>query len=323
MTRKKKVEEPKPEEIILEKNHADQQEINYLKLKHIFDNSIVSQLCQPFESEAPTNTVKYLEMVEKDSQIGIVALKEKFLNVGTSQVSCSYTKEQMEKLIDNGIDGHSNTESILMREMSFNLNKQYIEYLSSLASISHRKTYTLKDKIFEFVFKVLKQKYVKITKIKNAKDFIVKILYETNTIASKCRYGFGDFIICNGKIANILSINSTDVFIHNNSSYKGTIYNYGKFANVSVYVDPYMSYDDNRILIGRKREHHDEPGIFCMFYKNSFSLEDINLSSPENTSDNKNTDCRKILQIRYAMTTLGDHPENLYSMINVDLKNFK
>ncbi len=81
----------------------------------------------------------------------------------------------------------------------------------------------------------------------------------------------------------------------------------GKVAGITIYVDPFMKYDDKRILLGRKN-NPDQPGIIFVPY---LMAQSISLISESTWAP------RMLLRSRYAVTEVGFYPHKQYMTIVV------
>ena len=100
------------------------------------------------------------------------------------------------------------------------------------------------------------------------RKLISKILNASNYIATEGRIGPAQYVVTNGNLAAALqdiagytTLNPTKSKI----SGTGQLYPVGQIGDISIYVDPYMKYNDNRILVGRKNQP-DQPGVVFIPY---------------------------------------------------------
>jgi len=87
----------------------------------------------------------------------------------------------------------------------------------------------------------------------------------------------------------------------------GQLYPMGTIGDVQIYVDPYMLYSDNRMLIGRKN-NPDQPGIVFVPY---LMAQQISLLSEATFAP------RMLLRSRYAIAELGWYPQKQYMTVRV------
>ena len=137
------------------------------------------------------------------------------------------------------------------------------------------------------------------------KRIMALILGAGNVVMQRGRRGPANFIVTNIKMATALQTNAqytfsplTNTFNQNN----GSLYPLGTIAGMTLYVDPNMTYEDTRVLIGRKGAT-DEPGVvFCPY----LIAESVKLIT-EGTGAPK-----VIIKSRYALVDAGFHPQTQY-----------
>jgi hypothetical protein len=102
------------------------------------------------------------------------------------------------------------------------------------------------------------------------RKLISKIFSLSHYIAVRGRRGAGNYIITNSLIGAILQdSNSFTNYSHNTLLNGGQPYQIGNIGGVMVYVDPYMSWNDTRVLIGRGNKEITEPGMTLVYNKES------------------------------------------------------
>ena len=142
-----------------------------------------------------------------------------------------------------------------------------------------------------------------------------KVLMASNVITQRNRgRGGATFIVTNMQLATAMqdaSQYNLAAMNNNLSQNSGSLFAIGTLAGMTIYVDPYMSANDNRILVGR-RGQDVEPGIKFMPYAMAESVSII----PEGTMGYKT-----LLSSRYALVPLGINPEVNYMTIFVRLGN--
>jgi hypothetical protein len=87
-----------------------------------------------------------------------------------------------------------------------------------------------------------------------------------------------------------------------------SLYFAGSIAGLNVYVDPYMTWDDTRILVGRKGDANSPGVVFCPYI-----LADTVQITAEGTMAPK-----LLVNSRYALVDFGFHPEQNYLTFMVD-----
>lgn len=140
-------------------------------------------------------------------------------------------------------------------------------------------------------------------------QLLTKVRKASNYIATDGRVGPGTFIVTNGGLASILMQASKYTLSPSDASQNapGQLYPMGKIEGMTLYVDPYMNYSDNRILVGRKN-NVDQPGVIFVPY---LMAQSINLISEATFAP------RMLLRSRYAVTQVGFFPQKQYITIYV------
>lgn len=137
------------------------------------------------------------------------------------------------------------------------------------------------------------------------------ILAAANLVAQKGRRGKANFIVCGLQMATALQDNANYSFapLENDISQdNGSLYPLGTVAGMKIYVDPNMSWSDNRVLVGRKGAD-EEPGVKFMPYIMAEKIETIS----EGTASPK-----LFVKSRYALVEAGQFPEIQYYTIYFD-----
>lgn len=139
---------------------------------------------------------------------------------------------------------------------------------------------------------------------------VTKVLEMANLIYHRGRWGAGEYVITNGRVAAVLadvSGYSLATVPSNTPSGPNQLFPAGKVYGLQVYVDPNLKWGDNKILIGRKGKE-EEPGLKFMPYIMAESLQTIS----------EGTMSPKIgIKSRYAITEAGWHPETQYITLSV------
>ena len=143
-----------------------------------------------------------------------------------------------------------------------------------------------------------------------------RILAAANLIQVTGRRGRPTWIVTNAQVATALQDCSGYVvapFV-NGMAQDGSkdLYMAGSVAGLKVYVDPYMTWDDTRICVGRKG-NGNEPGAIFMPY----ILADQVSITAEGTMAPK-----MLINSRYAIVDAGFFPETMYYTFIVDSPEF-
>jgi len=141
------------------------------------------------------------------------------------------------------------------------------------------------------------------------RKLITKIAHASNFIATEGRVGPAQYLITNGGLAATLqdiagyTINPVNAKLNT----QGQLYPVGSIGSISIYVDPYMRYDDNRVVLGRKN-NPDQPGIIFVPY---LMAQSISVISEATFAP------RMLLRSRYAITEVGWYPQKQFMTIKV------
>ncbi len=259
---------------------------------------------------------------------GIIApnVTTKRVQVGTIEVSSALRLTEIEDIkAQTGIDIVSKLESVLVNELSQTISKEIVFRLFELGD-QNRKTapgYNASltnggTTIFDFNV----QAYLGTgsglgttapggeTKQSLQRGLITKIKTASNFIATEGRVGPASYIVTNGLLAAVLTegINYELNKETGSSSAAGQLYPAGKVAGITIYVDPYQYFNDNRILLGRKN-NPDQPGVVFVPY---LMAQSVKLISEATFAP------RMLLRSRYAVTEVGFFPQKQYMTLYVN-----
>lgn len=132
-----------------------------------------------------------------------------------------------------------------------------------------------------------------------------RILAAANLIAVSGRRGRATWVLTNAQVATALQDVSGYVvapMANTMSQTSQSIYHAGTVAGLQVFVDPYMTWDDCRVLLGRKG-NGKEPGLVFMPYL----LADTVSITAEGTMAPK-----MLINSRFAIVPIGFFPESQY-----------
>lgn len=142
-----------------------------------------------------------------------------------------------------------------------------------------------------------------------------RVLAAANLIANVSRYGRGSWIVTNTQVLSALQDCSTFVVapMQNTLVQDGSksLYFAGSLAGLNVYVDPYMTWEDTRICVGRKSDGNT-PGVVFMPY----ILADTVQITAEGTMAPK-----LLVNSRFALVDAGFHTELSYYTFMVQAKD--
>jgi len=259
------------------------------------------------------------------SYAGVIGPKvsTKSIAVGTIEVSSVLRRTEIEDIKANtGMDIVQKMESILVNELSQTISKQIVSNIFSLGDLNRqsaplRGSFTsagtpglTATTIFD-----LDTAYASgsgpggETTHAVQRKLITKMVHASNYIATEGRVGPAQFAVTNGGLAAALmdiagyTINPTKSKINGS----GQLYPVGQIGDIQVYVDPYMKYNDNRIVLGRKN-NPDQPGIIFVPY---LMAQSISLISEATFAP------RLLLRSRYAIAEVGWFPQKQFMQIGV------
>ena len=133
-----------------------------------------------------------------------------------------------------------------------------------------------------------------------------RVLAAANVITNVSRFGRPNFVVTNTKLLSALQdcagfvvAPMTNTLVQDGSN---SLYFAGSIAGLNLYVDPYMTWDDTRVLVGRKGDGNT-PGVVFMPY----ILADTVQTIVEGTMAPK-----LLVNSRFAIVDAGFHPEQQY-----------
>jgi len=262
-------------------------------------------------------------LADDQTYSGVIGPKisSKSIAVGTIEVSTALRRTEIEDIKANtGMDIVQKMESILVNELSQTISKQIVAKIFALGELN-RQNAPLKtgsstvtataSTIFD-----LDTNYVTAnggiggeTTHAVQRKLITKLAHASNYIATEGRVGPAQFAVTNGGIAAALmdiagyTINP----VKSKMNGAGQLYPVGTIGDIQIYVDPYMRYNDNRIVLGRKN-NPDQPGIIFVPY---LMAQSISVISEATFAP------RMLLRSRYAIADVGFFPQKQYMTIVV------
>jgi hypothetical protein len=264
----------------------------------------------------------------------------KNVQAGTFQVTISVTTEQIQDMNRQfGIDILAMAEGVLVNEVSQSINKHILSRAFALGwqnnydvyqtqgftlNLSVDPTQTVAASTPSFIGKndsgitwnsnvPAYANYGGFENLSTAQQRVVsKIHAASNLIHTRGRRGPGNFIVTNAQILSALNIVkgfSLAPFDNTLNQSSGQLYPAGTLFGMTVYVDPNMTWEDTRVLVGRKGADI-EPGIKFMPYLMAESISTI----AEGTMSPKIA-----VKSRYALVDAGFYPETQYYCFYVDV----
>jgi len=242
----------------------------------------------------------------------------KSIAVGTIEVGSSLRRTEIEDIKANtGMDIVQKMESILVNELSQTISKQILYKLFEMGDLNRQSappasfTTTIPNPTMfdlDTAYATTSGPGGETTHAIQRK-LITKMVFASNYIATEGRVGPAQFAVTNGALAASLmdiagyTINPTKSKINGS----GQLYPVGQVGDIQVYVDPYMKYNDTRILVGRKN-NPDQPGIIFVPY---LMAQSISIISEATFAP------RMLLRSRYAVSEVGWYPQKQYMTITV------
>ena len=263
---------------------------------------------------------------DDESYSGVIGPKisSKTIAVGTIEVSSALRRTEIEDIKANtGMDIVQKMESILVNELSQTISKQIVAKIFEMGSLNRTNaplnlslTNTLITGSASTIFD-LNTGYVSNiggeTTHAVQRKLITKIAHASNYIATEGRVGPAQYLVTNGGLAAALqdiagyTINPVKAKLNG----QGQLYPVGTIGDIAIYVDPYMRYNDNRIVLGRKN-NPDQPGIIFVPY---LMAQSISVISEATFAP------RMLLRSRYAIAEVGFFPQKQFMTIVVTDKN--
>jgi hypothetical protein len=259
---------------------------------------------------------------DDDTYAGVIGPKisSKTVAVGTIEVSSALRRTEIEDIKANtGMDIVQKMESILVNELSQTISKQIVNKIFEMGALNRTQaplagaTYSgliVGQTIFD-----LDTAYATGTSVGGEtthavqRKLITKIAHASNYIATEGRVGPAQYLITNGGLAAALQdiAGYTINPLKSKMNSQGQLYPVGSIGDISIYVDPYMRYNDNRIVLGRKN-NPDQPGIIFVPY---LMAQSISIISEATFAP------RMLLRSRYAVTEVGWYPQKQFMTITV------
>ena len=241
-------------------------------------------------------------------------ISTKSVAIGTIEVSSALRRTEIEDIKANtGMDIVQKMESVLVNELSQTISKQIVAKVFEMGDLN-RQSAPLRGGVSIFD---LNTDYATSagaglggeTTHAVQRKLITKIAHASNFIATEGRVGPAQYLVTNGGLAAALQdiAGYTINPVKSKLNGQGQLYPVGQIGDISIYVDPYMKYNDNRIVLGRKN-NPDQPGIIFVPY---LMAQSISIISEATFAP------RMLLRSRYAVTEVGFFPQKQFMTINV------
>jgi len=249
-------------------------------------------------------------------------ISSKSIAVGTIEVSSVLRRTEIEDIKANtGMDIVQKMESILVNELSQTISKQIVGKVFEMGDLN-RNTAPLggtgsgviaNQTVFDLdtIYAVTGPGGETTHAVQ--RKLITKMVHASNYIATEGRVGPAQYAVTNGALAaSLMDIAGYTVNpVKSKINGSGQLYPVGQIGDIQVYVDPYMKYNDNRIVLGRKN-NPDQPGIIFVPY---LMAQSISLISEATFAP------RMLLRSRYAVAEVGWFPQKQYMTIKVQDAN--
>lgn len=271
----------------------------------------------------------------------------KMVQMGSYEVTGSVTRQQLQDMPLYGIDVVGKVLEAMQNELSQAINNRILDRLFKLGvtNAAVQKAYQNVDlnlyitgaggadsknlKDFSAASKFIgidgKNAATNWGPIKNAtkntaaenvythqRRIMSRCLAASNVIANVSRFGRAKWIVTNTQILSALQDCAGFVIapMTNTLTQDGSqsLYFAGSIAGLDIYVDPYMTWDDTRVLVGRKSDGKT-PGVVFMPYILCDTVQTI----VEGTMAPK-----LLCNSRFAICDAGFHPEQQYLCFMVD-----
>lgn len=246
-------------------------------------------------------------------------ISSKTVAVGTIEISSALRRTEIEDIKANtGMDIVQKMESILVNELSQTISKQIVAKIFEMGDLNRIAAPLYAgtapaalpgQTIFD-----LNTAYASVnvggeTTHAVQRKLITKIAHASNYIATEGRVGPAQYLITNGGLAATLQdiAGYTINPLKSKLNGQGQLYPVGTIGDISIYVDPYMRYNDNRVVLGRKN-NPDQPGIIFVPY---LMAQSITVTSEATFAP------RMLLRSRYAVTEVGWYPQKQFMTIKV------
>jgi len=253
---------------------------------------------------------------DDNSYSGVIGPKisSKTIAVGTIEISSALRRTEIEDIKANtGMDIVQKMESILVNELSQTISKQIVAKIFEMGSLNAAGAPKKQDgtSLFDLNTSYAYNSAAPGGETTHAiqRKLITRIAHASNYIATEGRVGPAQYLITNGGLAAALQdiAGYTINPVKSKMNSQGQLYPVGSIGDISIYVDPYMRYNDNRIVLGRKN-NPDQPGIIFVPY---LMAQSISVISEATFAP------RMLLRSRYAVAEVGWYPQKQFMTITV------
>lgn len=274
-------------------------------------------------------------------------LFSKWVNVGSYEVTATVTRQQLQDLPLYGVNAVSQVMEVCQNEITQSINARILERVFRLGVTNAVNLRNYQDVDLNLHMGTTDTTMAECAGIKEYRDIYgndwkpvwgtvknsevntsaenlstrqrriaSRILAGANLIQVTNRRGPATWVVTNAQVAAALKDCSQYVVapMTNTLSQPVTsnLYKAGTIAGLSVYVDPYMDWNDTRVCVGRKG-NANEPGVIFMPYilADTVSLVSEGTMAPH-----------MLVNSRYALVDNGWWPEKSYYTFIVDSPEF-
>jgi len=233
----------------------------------------------------------------------------KFVEAKTDQVAISATVEQIQDL--NRVwnfDVISMLENVGVNEVAQSINKQLVSRVIELGNTHATKIEQVEGPGITTLSLEAGGGFENTATLQ--RRVVTKVLEMAQLIYHRSRWGAGEYIVTNGRLATALA--DTQGYTFQTAPVKGAgvgqLWPAGDVYGLKIYVDPNLKWGDNRMTVGRKGKD-EEPGVKFLPYIMAESLQTITES---------NFQPKLGVKSRYAITEAGWHPETQYVTLEIE-----
>ena len=269
----------------------------------------------------------------------------KMIQMGSYEVTGTVTRQQLQDMPLYGVDVIGKVLEAMQNELSQAINNRILDRVFKLGVTNAKLQKQIQGVDLNLYFGATTNaekdlatftaasKYVDINgdnaakdwgKVKNAtqntaaenlfthqRRIMSRVLAAANLVTNVSRWGRPNWVVTNTQIVTALQDVAGYVInpmVNTLSADGGSLYFAGSVAGLSVYVDPYMTWDDTRICVGRK-SNGNNPGVVFMPYILCDTIQTI----VEGTMAPK-----LLCNSRFAIVDAGWRPESNYYTFMVD-----
>ena len=270
----------------------------------------------------------------------------KLVQMGSYEVTGSVTRQQLQDMPLYGVDVIGKVLEAMQNEISQAINNRILDRLFKLGVTNAKVQKEYQGVDLNLFFGAAPDEKLALSKFAAAKKFVgidnvnaaegwgdianctkntaaenvythqrrimSRVLAAANVITNVSRFGRPNFVVTNTKILSALQdcagfviAPMTNTLVQDGSN---SLYFAGSVAGLNIYVDPFMTWEDTRILVGRKGDGNT-PGVVFMPY----ILADTVQTIVEGTMAPK-----LLVNSRFAIVDAGFHPEQQYLTFMVE-----